>query len=365
MKTIRTTELVGCVLLLCGVAAAQTVTVQQVMDHRHTVHDYSSENSGVWFIPPEPPGHICDHWPFYRASTQDWGWTHDVTGLVPPDANGIESASLTIVAWGVKSPDEGEYPEQDVIYADGINLGLLSSYTETPITFPDWPSEGQVLHYNTMWSTTTFTLPPEVLDTLWMNRQLYMWLDINKLLLGGFRVTLKSSKLTIRYYGPEGSSGGGGTTEVLPVHRFWSPIYSGHFYTVGEEEKQGLIDNYPHIWTYEDVGYRALADGADPDAVPVHRFWSPIYSGHFYTSKEAEKQKLVENFRRAWTYEGIVFYVYTEDNRPAETVPVHRFWSESLGRHFYTTSEAEKQMLVDDYPHVWTYEETAWYAYAP
>jgi len=43
-------------------------------------------------------------------------------------------------------------------------------------------------------------------------------------------------------------------------------------------------------------------------------------------------------------------------------VPVYRFWSPTLEGHFYTADEAEKQKLIDDYPHVWTYECIAFYA---
>ena len=39
--------------------------------------------------------------------------------------------------------------------------------------------------------------------------------------------------------------------EMVPVYRFWSPVLSSHFYTIKESEKQNLLDNYPHVWTYE------------------------------------------------------------------------------------------------------------------
>jgi hypothetical protein len=64
-----------------------------------------------------------------------------------------------------------------------------------------------------------------------------------------------------------------------------------------------------------------------------------------------------------WTYEGIAFYAYPEGQQPGDAEVVYRFWSPVLETHFYTIRESEKNKLVDNYSHVWTYEGTAWYAY--
>jgi len=57
------------------------------------------------------------------------------------------------------------------------------------------------------------------------------------------------------------------------------------------------------------------------------------------------------------------FTDYPESQQPVDTLPVYRFWSDSLETHFYTMNETEKNKLIDNYPHVWTYEGTVWYAY--
>jgi len=41
---------------------------------------------------------------------------------------------------------------------------------------------------------------------------------------------------------------------------------------------------------------------------------------------------------------------------------VYRFWSDALSGHFYTIDEAERDKLINQYSHVWTYEGIAWYA---
>ena len=166
------------------------------------------------------------------------------------------------------------------------------------------------------------------------------------------------------------NDGGGGydllvlmRAHYYPVHRFWSNTLSRHFYTTKESEKQKLVNIYSHVWTYEDVAYYARPNGTELNSVPVYRFWSSALSAHFYTSKEREKNKLIDNYSHVWTYEGIAFYAFPGGLQPSDTSAVHRFWSDTLNCHFYTMSEGERDKLINLYSHVWTYEGVAWYAY--
>jgi hypothetical protein len=360
MKTIRMAAWVTCVVFLAGVTSAQTVAIQQTMDYGD--NDWLS---GTWFV---EPGAILDHYPFCRGSNQDWGWTHEITDSIPAGATGIESATLTIIAWKVDAEDG----EDDVIYAlpeepllsstitrEGSKLGLLKSYNESPITVP-WSSDGQVFGYERLWSVTTFELPAEVLDDLWVNGQAYVHMDIDQTGWDGLRATVKSSTLRINYFAPQLAG-----PSTVAVHRFWSPLTSSHFYTMSEGEAQTLISEYAYAWTYEGIGYQALADDSDPDAMPVYRFWSPVAGGHFYTANKAEAESLLAFWQDVWAFEGIAFYAYPEGRQPVGTYPVYRFWSDLVSHHFYTMNEAEKDVLISEYSWAWTYEGVAWYAYQP
>jgi len=149
-----------------------------------------------------------------------------------------------------------------------------------------------------------------------------------------------------------------------PVYRFWSPILNTYFYTISESEKQSLIDNLSHVWTYEVIAWYAYAEGEQSvDIKPVWRFWSPVLETHFYTISESEKQSLIDNWSHIWTYESIAFYAYPEGQQPDEAKPVYRFWSDVLNIFFWTISEEVKIDLIDNWSHVWTYEVIAWYAY--
>jgi hypothetical protein len=151
---------------------------------------------------------------------------------------------------------------------------------------------------------------------------------------------------------------------VSPVYRFWSASLQGHFYTISESEKNKLITNYSSVWKYEGVSFYAYQPGTQPaDTQPVYRFWSPTKKAHFFTISSSEKDKLIVSYSSVWSYEGIAWYAYQVGRQPAGTKPVYRFWSGSLGKHFYTVSESEKNKLIANYSSVWKYEGIAWYAW--
>ena len=151
--------------------------------------------------------------------------------------------------------------------------------------------------------------------------------------------------------------------ERKAIYRFWSPVYSCHFYTISEAERDKLRNQYSQVWTYEGPVYSAFADDSKPNVDPVYRFWSPVHSCHFYTINRAERDKLKSQYSHVWTYEGEALYAYAGGFQPPDTLPLYRFWSGTLNCHFYTRKESEKQKLIDQYRHVWTYEGIAWYAY--
>ena len=97
--------------------------------------------------------------------------------------------------------------------------------------------------------------------------------------------------------------------------------------------------------------------------MPVYRFWSPVLLRHFYTISEAERDKLINNYAYVWTYEGIAYHAFASDAQPG-VAPIYRFWSGTLNAHFYTSSAGEKTKLIDNFSSTWTFEAIAFYAYA-
>ena len=148
------------------------------------------------------------------------------------------------------------------------------------------------------------------------------------------------------------------TSAPVSVYRFWSPTDSSHFYTASASERDSIIANYPaSVWTYEGVAYTAFLT-QQPGTIPLYRFFSPSLGGHFYTASPSEKNSIIANYSRSiWSYEGVAFYVYPVTTTTPGTMAVSRFWSPSSQRHFYTASVPEKAAVIADYPpSIWTYE---------
>jgi hypothetical protein len=163
MRLPTVAAVIVCAVLFCGAVYADTVTVVDTLDYT---------DGQYYFVPPNV---IIDHWPYYRGSWEDWGWSHDLT-TVPANATGILSATVAISAWDVDFYDG----EIDVVYANDVQIGTLS---ET---------------WGRNWVTSTFTLPESILDDLWEDGEVSIYLDIDTK-NGGSRVAIRESVLTITY----------------------------------------------------------------------------------------------------------------------------------------------------------------------
>jgi len=152
-------------------------------------------------------------------------------------------------------------------------------------------------------------------------------------------------------------------TGFSDVYRFWSPVTGTHFFTINEREKDRLVANYPDVWTFEGVVFKAATTALDPGLSHVYRFWSDKIAAHFYTINESEAEKLVDEYADIWTFEGTAFYAYPDGQQPAGAAPVYRLRNAQTGAHFYTVSEKEKDKLIQDYPKTYVFEGVAFYAF--
>jgi len=164
MSGTRVVGVVVLALLFGCVTQAEVEIVNQTLDHTYSERFYV-------------PGEVLDHQPHYRGMWEDWGWTHDMAGVAPVNATGIEWATLWIDAWDVDYT-EGEI---DAIYINDVYMGTL------------WDTQGR------NWVTSRFTLPPSLLDDLWQDGELYVYMDIDTG-SGGHRVALDNSVLTVSYF---------------------------------------------------------------------------------------------------------------------------------------------------------------------
>ena len=163
----------------------------------------------------------------------------------------------------------------------------------------------------------------------------------------------------------------------ITVYRFFDPTSGGHFYTVDEIEKNFVLENLAN-YTFEGESYKAydptiydpticdltiydptiydpiIADGAEQ----VYRFFNPSTGVHLYTTSEIERDSVIENLDN-FTYEGAKFYAF--ENPVEGSIPVYRFYEPTLGVHFYTPSEFEKDSVIENLDN-YNFEGIAYYA---
>lgn len=142
---------------------------------------------------------------------------------------------------------------------------------------------------------------------------------------------------------------------AVPVYRFWSPVFQGHFFTTSTAERDQIIARWPSTWTYEGQRYTAFTTQV-AGTIPLYRFWSSAYAGHFYTADPSEKDAVIARWSNVWKFEGVAYYVYPADSTQPGTAPVARFWSPSAAHHFYTADAAERQGVISRWWRVWTFE---------
>ncbi|MBB1077690.1 trypsin-like peptidase domain-containing protein [Rhodoferax sp. 4810] len=139
------------------------------------------------------------------------------------------------------------------------------------------------------------------------------------------------------------------------VYRFWHPALLTHFYTASRSERDWLIAETSMGWLYEGAAWGA-ENPAAANAAPVYRFWSPVWLHHFYTTDEAERD-ILKTFPD-WQFEGTAWYAQL--TAVTGYLPVYRFWNPTLFTHFYTQNAAEQAALAAGTD--WQYEGIAWYA---
>lgn len=158
------------------------------------------------------------------------------------------------------------------------------------------------------------------------------------------------------------------------VYRFFNTKDNAFFYTTNPDERTIVLrnsgpDNKSDVdWPYVYQGAKFQTAHTYPGAVPLYRFYNTQTGHHFFTINEDERADIVAKIRDAgWPFvdEGVAFEVYADDPTPnelGEERAVYRYYSWSLNRHLFTTSEEEAALL--DASSEWTYEGIGFYAEA-
>lgn len=103
----------------------------------------------------------------------------------------------------------------------------------------------------------------------------------------------------------------------------------------------------------------AVARKAAATRIPVYRFYNGSTGAHFYTTSETERDHVINKLSPPFSFEGPAFSV-ASDFSPGLS-PVYRFFNTDSGVHFYTISEAERAYVMVNLPQ-FNYEGVAYHA---
>jgi len=167
-----------------------------------------------------------------------------------------------------------------------------------------------------------------------------------------------------------GSFSGIPNGSVETVHRFYNTRDNAFFYTSSEAEKDYVIDQSIPTGQISDISWPYIYQGSTFESAhtytnsdtltPLFRFYNTETGHHFFTANEAERDLVLSKSTSGewpFNYEGVAFNVYSSDPTPGvngQETAVHRFYSPSLNRHFFTADESEIQNI--QLTGIWNYE---------
>ncbi|MBP2311912.1 hypothetical protein [Azospirillum soli] len=131
------------------------------------------------------------------------------------------------------------------------------------------------------------------------------------------------------------------------VYRFYNTQTLTHFYTNNLAEVDFIRQNLP-TFNYEGARFQVPISADVADAKPMYRFYNTVSQSHFFTFDENERDYLISNLPD-FKFEGIGMYGYT-NNAVDGAQELYRFYNEATSRHFFTTSEVERDFVLDSLP---------------
>lgn len=128
------------------------------------------------------------------------------------------------------------------------------------------------------------------------------------------------------------------------VFRFFNTSFGGHFYTVDQNERNFVEENLDN-YTFEGETYKTINPTSIEGGEEVYRFFNSQTGVHLYTTSEIERDSIIENLDN-FTYEGATFYAF--ETEVEDSIPVYRFYEPTLGVHLYTPDEIEKNSVMEN-----------------
>lgn len=139
------------------------------------------------------------------------------------------------------------------------------------------------------------------------------------------------------------------------VHRFFNTHTKAHFYTTSNAERDRVQATLPQF-RYEGVAFE-VSRTTSAGLSPVYRFFNTATGVHFYSISDAEKAH-IEAHLPQFRYEGVAYYA--SRTQQGGMRPLYRFFLSNQGFHFYSASESERDNIRATQP-LYRYESVAYY----
>jgi hypothetical protein len=144
-----------------------------------------------------------------------------------------------------------------------------------------------------------------------------------------------------------------------PIYRAWSRNNSAHIYAAGYEQFARVLSAHDSgWWRPEGIEFRAYLT-KQPGTVPVYRLYNSQTRTHHLALTTARTWSF-DPGRAPWRNEGVLFYAYDEPG--SGRVAIHHFENPLTKANFYTSSEAEANKVQTEHSTTWKYHGIAFYA---
>ena len=147
---------------------------------------------------------------------------------------------------------------------------------------------------------------------------------------------------------------------LADVHRFYQYEKGFHLYTADPNEIDSIKQrslNGELSYNYEAERYKVLTNNRDlftgetiEEAKPIYRFFNTETGAHLYTMNENEKSYIQENFAN-YSFEGIKYYAFEAAPSFTETIPVYRMLNTQSGAHLFTSDINEINYIQENLSH--------------
>ena len=98
--------------------------------------------------------------------------------------------------------------------------------------------------------------------------------------------------------------------------------------------------------------------GAD---IEVHRFYNKLSGRHLYSASDFETQLLLDDQHSSYLHEGVAFKVFDSSINDSVRTPVYRFYDSIYNVHHFTANQYELDLWTSSNT-LWINEGVAWYA---